>query len=352
MNSKGDVLFDAERMKYPNTGLFHFCMELGNAIRLSNEQNLSKLNLGFYLPTEQQGCFGNKVKYVKQHSVHKFFFNKNKDFNIWHSTYQGSQYFPINSKTKIIQTVHDMNFLYDLNASGEKVKKHIARLQNKIDRADIIVSISNFVASDIIKHINLKGKKVNVIYNGCNVYNNLQGDFVSNVKGSSKPFLFSIGTIAPKKNFHELPKLLINNDYNLIIAGVNQNENYRIKIIETAKEYGVEDRVYLVGPISELDKYWLYKNCLAFCLLSLSEGFGLPVTEAMFFNAKLLLTNLTSLPEIGGENATYIDNFDIDYMQKKLEECLSIKNLDYSKHLKKFNWNVAANQYLEMYNTL
>jgi len=61
--------------------------------------------------------------------------------------------------------------------------------------------------------------------------------------------------------------------------------------------------VSLLGTISESDKIFYYKNCLAFAFPSLREGFGFPVLEAMTFGKPVFLSNKTSLPEIGGSHA-------------------------------------------------
>ena len=84
-----------------------------------------------------------------------------------------------------------------------------------------------------------------------------------------------------KKNFHVLPRILKGNDYRLVIAGNISSNSYCAEILEQAREWGVESRVTITGPVSEPVKQWYLQNCDAFVFPSIAEGFGLPVIEAM-----------------------------------------------------------------------
>jgi glycosyltransferase involved in cell wall biosynthesis len=346
------VLIDCERTKYPNTGLFHFCLNLGN--ELIQQRNIADEEFTFYVPQKQNWLFGNSQQYLIQHSLHKFFQPGTGKFQVWHSTYQNSNYRPFNPKTKIVLTVHDLNFLIERKADPGKIKKHLRHLQENINRADHIVCISAYTRQTMQENLLLKDKTVQVIYNGCNI-NEFPG-FNQPAYRPVKPFIFSIGTILPKKNFHVLPCLLNNNDYELVVAGI-VNKKYAAKIMEEAKLRGVENRTRMIGPVSEEDKYWYYKNCLAFAFPSLAEGFGLPVIEAMYFGKPVFLSTETSLPEIGGDMAYYFKDFDAAHMQAVFENGLQhYKDNNREAAIRasalKFNWTNAAKDYLAVYRTL
>ncbi len=290
-----------------------------------------------------------------QHSLHKFFFPSIKDYSIWHSTYQGTMYYPWKQKIKIMFTVHDLNFLYDESKPEWKKKRYLSQIAAKIDRADHVVAISNFVLTDIKKHISIEGKECSVIYNGCNIE-----EIVSPAEPLFKPnvpFLFTVGTIVDKKNFHVLPSLLLKNDWQLIIAGVTNSEVYKNKIIDEAKALGVADRVIFTGSVSENDKQWYYQNCEAFVFPSISEGFGLPVIEAMYFGKPVVLSKHTSLPEIGGSAAYYFEEFEPQHMQTVLYKALedhktNNRENDIKSRALLFNWKQTAHQYQQVYNKL
>jgi glycosyltransferase involved in cell wall biosynthesis len=345
------ILFDCERMKYPNTGLYEFCLQLGNALR----EEIAEEKLSFYLPEKQKTVFGENESVLIQKSLHKFFLPCLKGINIWHSTFQGTMYYPFAKNLKVVLTVHDLNFLYEENVIEIEKEKHLKRLQTKIDRADYIVAISQFVMNDLKKHLYVENKQMSVIYNGCSI-NTLTTVLPNEVKVKNR-FLFTIGTIATKKNFHVLPPLLLNNSFSLVIAGVVVDELYKKRIIAEAEKFGVADRLIFTGAISENDKNWYLKNCLAFVFPSIAEGFGLPVIEAMYFGKLVILSRATSLPEIGSDCAYYFEDFEPQNMQQVFARSLvHYENLPSQQRIKEravsFSWTNAAKDYLKIYKGL
>lgn len=338
--------FDCERMRHRHCGLYSFCRDLGYFLIKEGEKRGQLLNV--YTTKNAIGALGNKAIYLPQKSLHKFFFKCGDGIKLWHSTYQLSKYRPYN--IPIMMTIHDLNFLYE--ESDERIiSKSLRQLQRNIDRAVRIVAISEFTKKDILKNLDTRGREIDVIYNGCSIYT---GEVCRPRKIQLKPFLFSIGTILPKKNFHVLPCLLRNNDYDLIIAGsYSEYSNY---ILREADKYGVGERVKIIGNIAEAEKHWYYQNCEAFLFPSIAEGFGLPVIEAMYYGKPIFLSSHTCLPEIGQEHAFYFNyDFDPDLMCHEFEQGMQsfyIGDKDVNlmkKHALSFSWESAAFHYWNIY---
>ncbi len=352
----GRIILDCERMKYPHTGLYHFCHQLSSA--LINQQQKKECQLAFYVPASAMGFLGNDTDYVLQKWWHKLYNPYGAKYDIWHGTYQGSNYYPTSSSIKKILTIHDLNFLYDEKKTVSKQKKYLRKIQQQINQSQQLTVISAFTLQCIKDNLDLGNLPVEIIYNGCNKPGKdesfQQPRFIQN----DTPFLFSIGTIARKKNFHTLPALLKGNDYRLIIAGITQDEKYLEKIILEAKKHGVEDRLILPGSITESEKWWLLQNMLAFVFPSLAEGFGLPVVEAMNFGKPILLSTHACLPEIGAEAAYYFNSFDAEDMQRTLQGSLQhfqthpLQAEIVRKRSEFFNWGNAAANYLQLYHSL
>ena len=347
-----NILIDAERTNYIHTGLYHFCSHLINTLAIHNRTG--EYRLSTYAPERERGLFNKRISVVAQYSLHKFYQPFLSRYELFHSTFQGSNYFPFCSKGKILLTVHDLNFLHE-GKPPERQKKYLANLEKKLNRADTVVAISEFVKHDLLEHTSISPEKIKVIYNGCNILPEAVAEIPAYIP--AKPFFFTIGTITGKKNFHVLPAMLLRNDFELIIAGINQNAEYKAKIEATAKVMGVQDRVHIIGGISEAEKIWYLKNCTAFAFPSIAEGFGLPVIEAMHFGKPVLLSTLTSLPEIGGKEAYYFEHFDPGYMSHKTMEVLddytrNDRAKEISRWSDKFNWDETARQYLQEYEQL
>lgn len=339
-------------MKYPYTGLYQFCWQLSRSLVKINR----KLPLCFYTPPAAGSIFGGNQCYLSQHSLHKFLFPATRNISLWHCTHQDSDYFPFGRKIKKLLTIHDLNYLHDERKTAKKKQRFKEDVQRKIDESDYVVFISDYSFNDVRTQLDIAGKKTAVIYNGCTI--KALSSLTPPPYVPSKPFLFTLGTITDKKNFHVLPRLLPGNDYLLLIAGITQSTAYKEKIEQEAKRLGVQDRVIFPGPVGENDKQWYLKHCKAFVFPSLAEGFGLPVLEAMYFEKPVLLSTATSLPEIGGEIADYFPSFEPAEMQHVLQQSLLNFENDPAKKeaLKKralsFSWDEAAERYLEIYQKL
>ena len=347
------VVLDCERMKYANTGLYHYCMQLGMALQKVMASKEHKLF--FYVRKVNEYIFGNTAWYLLQKGVDKFFMPTN-NVALWHCTYQASNYFPFRKKVKVVYTIHDLNILHETGYSPSQIEKALSKIQQRIDRADYVVVISNFTLQDVTKNLQLRQTPIKVIYNGCNF------DKIEKLQPPQHAihnnFIFTIGTINAKKNFHVLPCLLEGNHKILLIAGITHDENYKQKIIEEAIKYNVQDRVIFLGAINENDKQWYLQQCEAFVFPSLAEGFGLPVIEAMYFGKPIILSNLTALPEVGGKLAYYFNNFNAADMQLIYKNALAHYHshndlpLKIKEHALQFNWDTTAAQYLQVYNSL
>jgi len=331
-------------------GLYHFCYQLGKHLALEAPDDM---HLHFYVPKTQREVFGKNVDYVTQYSLHKYFHQLTSRFDIWHVATTLSWYRPYGNKTKNIYTIHDLNFLQEEEYTESVRKRYLSLIQQRIDRADYLTFISGFAHKQTQEYLRPGNKPYRIIYNGCNMPEKIvdRPGYVPD-----KPFLFSIGQFHSRKNFHVLPALLVGNDYELIIAGMNDFP-YTEKVIKEAKDLQVADRVKLIGAINDEEKFWYYKNCLSFVFPSIGEGFGLPVLEAMYFGKPVFLSRLTSLPEVGGDVAYYFDDFDPHCMKEVFEKGMNRYQCEKPKQkiierVKGFSWNKAAKEYLEVYRQL
>lgn len=346
------VLVDMHRLKYnPYNGLYRFSQELGSAMSCLHD---SELKLHFYLPATSFGIFGNNASYVTHRSIDKFYSFGTHKFDIWHATTTLSWYRPFNKKTKFVFTIHDLNFLAEYERSTLHKQRYFRLIQERVNRADFITYISEFSRQQAMAYLNIDHKPSKVIYNGCNKPD--AAHFRTPAYVPTKPFLFSIGLFMSRKNFHVLPALLVGTDYELVLAGLNHFE-YKQRVLDAAKEAGVLDRVKLVGPISDEEKFWYYQHCEAFLFPSIGEGFGLPIIEAMWFGKPVFLSTETCLPEIGGDVAYYFKSFDADAMRQAFAEGMQhyLQTMPMQKikeHAAQFSWSKAAHEYMEVYKSL
>lgn len=347
-----DILIDMHRLKHnPYNGLYVFSKDLGSSLAALKPPDT---DFHFYLPQTQFGIFGPRVQYEKHRSIDKFFRFGTGNFDVWHVTTTLSWYKPFRSKVKMVYTIHDLNFLIEDRDNPKRNKRVLNLIRKRTERADYIVAISQFALDMANEHLNIGGKLQKVIYNGTSVLP--ESKLTPPKHLQKKPFLFSIGQMYPRKNFHVLPPLLCNNNYELVIAGLHQT-NYADRVWEAARKFGVEDRIRLVGPVSEEEKHWYYQHCSAFLFASFAEGFGLPVVEAMHYGKPVFLSTQTCLPEIGGDAAYYFTSFDAAHMQATFKAGMEhYQRTGAEQRIKErsrfFSWEKAAKEYIDVYREL
>lgn len=344
---KPAILITFDSLKRATSGFFFFERSLGEELI---RQNNNRFEISGYVHPKSIHTFQKIGGTIFKSLLHKVFFSKYNQFKLVHFTNQYCKLKPYRVKAKKILTIHDMNPVHEKNRSPYRHDKYLRRLGGYIDACDKIVTISHFVANDIIQYYPQAAGKLTVIYNGADKLT-VTDDHIPAYRPQKK-FLFTIGSLSAKKNFHVLPALLQNNDYELIVAG--KITGYQEKIMEQAIKYNCAHRVIIPGLISDEDKAWYYKNCEAFAFPSIAEGFGLPVIEAMHFGKPVFLSKHTSLPEIGGHAAWYFNDFEADTMQevfaKGMHEYYEKKlAASIMAHAAQFDWEITAKQYLKLY---
>ena len=344
------IVLEFEKIRDLHSGLGQYCFHLGK--ELSNLPHA--LDMNFFLPKDKFGVFGQDFNYIASLKYKRLSSVFVPDADIWHAIHQDSPYVPP-KKAKVILTIHDLNFLYK---DHRDPKPKMKALQNKINRSDRIVFISNFTKEMCEKHLDLQGKKTDIIYNGISLTYRRKWNTEATNPSLERPFLFTIGIISEKKNFHVLIEMMEKlPDLDLVIAG-RKDSPYAINMEAEIKKRGLESRIHMIGNITEDQKISFYENSAGFVFPSKQEGFGMPVIEAMSLGKPVFLSTYTSLPEIAGPLGYYFESFDPDIMATTVVEGLKHFKADPSLKTKyklwtnQFSWEETALKYLNIYQSL
>ena len=356
---KKNILIDVERLKYPRSGIANVCISLIRGL----DEKLCHFNYILYGPEKNIPATQSDFKVINW----KFWQKKIKinisSFSLIHVTHQLSDYFHSKkSNQKKIVTLHDLNFLHD-KSSARKIEKSKKLVQKNIGNADAIVCISEFVKDDFIKNKHLfilkDDVKVDVIYNGLTFPENETFSSEKKYEFIDRKFILNIGVLFPKKNQEVLLNLITGSERELVLITSSAKSEYKEKFLEKVKKLGLEKKVHILENVENNEKYFLLQHCESYCHPSLAEGFGIPPVEAMFFGKPVFLSNLTSLPEIGGDLAFYFNDFSSDSMKKIYDEGIQQFNADkknYTERLKerasKFSYKQMADSYEELYKIL
>lgn len=350
------VFLESHNIKNPFFGFGQFNYHLIKALYQHAPEDF-KMILHVKDQNKWRDIFGDYFGYKKYYALRRYpQARTRKKYELWHAMNQNTKIEPYHDLPYLL-TVHNITHIKDAaNYMDEQVHQ---RFQQKLDRSNAIAYISEYAKTSTHAFFEVPKVAEYVIYNGNPISSIQLSDIYTPAIVPSAPFLFSIGEFTERKNFLSLVKMLqVLPDFYLVIAGKNTTKN-AAKIREYVAKHQLENRVILPGKISELDKQWYYKNCSAFVFPSLREGFGLPVIEAMRFGTPVITSNNTSLPEVGGDIAYYFDRFDPEYMAQKildsLEDFATDKERKISQSISRaqsFNWNTAAQSYIEVYRNL
>jgi glycosyltransferase involved in cell wall biosynthesis len=223
-----------------------------------------------------------------------------------------------------------------------------------------IFTISEASKNDIIKEYHVPGKKVVVTYPG---FTMTETSPIPAKYRVSRNFILSVGTIQPRKNYTRLIEAFSIfmkqnrqkfSDLQLVIIG---KKGWLYGDILTAPEkYGVADRVKFLDFVPDSELASFYRHAICFALPSLYEGFGLPVAEAMAYKCPVVVSDVSSLPEIAGKAGIYVDANSAQSIANGLLTAVRERNLIQGRErvnaglvqMKKFTWEKAAQRTLEV----
>ncbi len=244
---------------------------------------------------------------------HALFFRKKADISIFFNFVV-----PPGVKGKVITYVHDMAY----KAYPQTVRKKTRwllqlSLKASCKRADRIITVSEFSKQELMKYLGVEESKIKVIPNAVDhalYHAAYTPEQIAEAKAQEKvpeQYFFYLGTLEPRKNLERLivayaaalkeePELPA-----LVLAG--RKGWYYESIFERVKELKLENKVLFLGYISSEHAALLLAGAVAFVFPSLYEGFGMPPLEAMACGTPVLSADCTSLPEVLGDVAVYVD---------------------------------------------
>ncbi len=183
--------------------------------------------------------------------------------------------------------------------------------------ADKVLTVSEFSRQDILTYLPISSDKVINTYQNVAKFDPLSSSvdafLVHQLKGQFKLkyknyFLF-VGAIEPKKNVARLLEAFLsaNIKQKLVVAGPLAWQSEKEK--DMLKKY-TKNVIYL-NYVSNDALHILMQGAKAFVFPSLYEGFGLPVMEAMSLGLPVITSNQSSLPEIAGDAAYFVNPYDV-----------------------------------------
>lgn len=276
-----------------------------------------------------------------------------------------SKYFEF---SKTVVTLHDViPLIYAEEYLRTNIREWYEDKINETKKSDLILTVSNFSKEQICKYLHLQEDKVVVAENSYakNYFhqpnlpvNNIEFDFLD------KDFIIYIGGVDKHKNLDLLFKAYAKFDdifcsqHPLVMVGGDIEKN-KEHILNQAIDYSINiNNINIIGFQPDEVVNQLYNSCGVFVFPSYSEGFGLPLLEAMAAGAPVLCANAASLPDIVGYDGALFDPFDGDDLYEKIRNVFEDqefreKLVQNSLHQKdRYSWNLSAKKIIESFENI
>lgn len=235
-------------------------------------------------------------------------------------------------------TVHDLTHLHYYSSVYKLY--YNAVLKPLFKHQEVIFTVSEYTKQEIIEWAKIDASKIVVVKNG------VSDSFHVNVKSHdfSFSYIFYPGNKRSYKNLILALRafalsVLSGNGVKFLLTGFSEpyldQEISRLKII---------DNVIFLGFVNEFDLASYYKGALFTCFISKYEGFGLPILESLACGTPVITSNVSAIPEVGGNSVYYVNPIDLDeiiygfnelYDNSILRCQLSVSGLE---RVKLFSW--------------
>ena len=275
---------------------------------------------------------------------------------------------PVRRATTTIVQVHDLSFLRVPDAAPPTLKAWLERVvPASVRRADYVLADSQATRQDLIELFAVTPhSKIGVLHGGVDSRFSprpaaIQLAVRRKYGLDDWPFILSVGTVQPRKNFGRLVESLgrlraEGHDLHLVIVGGTGwlSEPFHAEL----RDSGLRDVVHLVGYAEDKDLPALYSAATVFAFPSLYEGFGFPVLEAMACGVPVVTSNLSSLPEVAGDAALLVDPYDVAALSDALGRIVLDSALRHRlvqaghRQAERFTWQRAARELLNVYKSL
>ncbi len=216
---------------------------------------------------------------------------------------------PVYSKVPVVVSIHDLIHVEGVtNQAKLKLEYYQRIILPAAKRAARIVTVSEFSKQRIAAWMGTDAGRITVVGNGVDPYF-CPGEKISGASGP--PYFLYVGGHKPHKN---LPRLVsafsksgLMKTHRLVLTGTPEKH-----VLDELHAIDPQLEIHFTGKLSDEELRTYYREALALVFPSLYEGFGLPAAEAMACGTPVVVSNTTSLPEVVGDAAVFVDPLDVE----------------------------------------
>ena len=280
------------------------------------------------------------------------------------------------SGVKSVVTIHDLIFeRFPKQHSAIDVWIYRKKFKNACKYADAVIAISEQTKTDLVNLYNVPSEKITVCYQSCSSIFNSQISTAEKEKIRThyklpSRFFLSVGSIIERKNLLTVCKAihLLKEEMNIPLVVIGNGGKYKKLVLEFLAKNKITDSVIFLSDTEEAKNQSGYKNASHFPAIyqmaealiypSMFEGFGIPILEALQSRLPVITSNVSSMPEAGGDAAAYIEPFDYIALAQKMKEITNDLKLRESMqekglfHAQSFTTALTAAKVMNVYKQL
>jgi len=227
-----------------------------------------------------------------------------------------------------VVTVHDLIFMrYPKYYTPFDRKMYEKKCKHACKVADTIITVSKQTADDCIHFLGADPRKIEIGYQSCDPQFFMPVNKSEILKKYDLPekFILNIGTIEVRKNLLNLVKALKFIDDEIYLVAIGKKTSYYSQIEEYVKENHLAHRIRWMHHVPFCDFPGFYAAASVFVYPSVFEGFGIPVLEALAIGTPVATSNISSMPEVGGNAVLYFDPYNIEEIANTINLLLTDK---------------------------
>ncbi len=381
-----NIGFDAKRAYHNCTGLGNYSRTLISALSQYHPENQ------YFLFNPKQGeLFKPIEKNIKEIlpavPVHKLFRSawrskwvkhdlQKNNIDIYHGL---SHEIPMGiSKTRIrtVVTIHDLIQLrYPEQYKPIDVRIYNAKTRYACTHADKIIAVSEQTKKDIIHYYKIPEDKISVCYQSCNclfdsVVNQSEKELLKEKYGLPAQYFLYVGSVIERKNLLSICKamLLLKDELDIPLVVIGEGGKYKEQVRSYLKQNNIEHKLIFLSETAasgssaaykcSSDFPAIYQSATALIYPSFFEGFGIPVLEALYSRLPVITSNVSSLTEIAGGHAYYVDPASAAEIAAAMKDicfnqsCAGTRAAQGYEHAKKFAQKNCADAVMELYKML
>lgn len=214
----------------------------------------------------------------------------------------------------VVIMIHDIPEFHGYG-SGPYVRFRKALLPKVVQRADHIVTVSEFTRRDLERHLGVPSDDVSVVYNGIDsIY--LDEKLPDVTLDFPDPYLLFVGAMSERKNVAGIVEAFTRfkrehgTDHSLVLVGPEANATYDV-LDPASLAPAVEGEIHRPGYLTKAELKAAYMGADAFVFPSQHESFGLPPLEAAACGTPVVTSRAGAIPEVLGESARFVDPDDV-----------------------------------------